>query len=1160
MERLELLVREFTDRRDVHESLIAMLCHGRHWQRAIDAMRVAWDNVDDQEFRFEHIAQVAMIYEERLNLPDRAIAAWAELSDADDAELPDELLDLALSKLQDLYLATARYEPLLPIIEQRLARLADEDHDARISLLVAKARVLQEGLGDEEAAMETLEQLVAEAPDNDEVALGLSRLYRKTGRFDEGVGLLRDRLGAVAEDDTPRRTELSLALAEVLDVDGHDPKGALQVIIDALAHDEEAPALLERRAELARELHDLPLLADSLAALPGNDNLLEAADLLRTRLDDGARALRMYSRVLAEAKQHPDDPTQAEHLAAALEGLVRLRIADGDIDGAMGFMDRQLSEVTGPSIRAQLMTEMGRITYESTGDVDAARQRFDDALAEDPEYARAKLGLSRILVEAGQLPDAEEMLEPVLEAMNMTGDHGGLVEGLLLVAQIFEQTGRSGEAYRRLNAALKHDPDNLEIRAALVKNRYDAQRFRDVLTAADHLEQRLSEGFERDDRQTRLVSDIFVLAAEAEAALKRHDNALERYRRAAEIDTSNAAALEPLIGMCQERGALLEAALCAAALAKQIDAAGERGQRLLEAGMLFHDAASALADGAEPVGDETEADMRKAAFEHMRLGLELVEDEDAPILDRGQLEIAFRASADHDAVTALRVLDRLLMHEDLSGPHRHDLLLEGARIAITDDEDLEVAERYAAKARELVPDSSAAVLAQARVLEATDRVDAIEPLVEDFFDGLSSRTAEGGEDLATRVTLLLRLADIQKARPEKAIASLEMASRLDPLALAPADRRTLAELYEAAGRDGDEVLANHRQLLQIEPLFQPSLAALANHYAESGDLDHAWALYNVLMLADPEHEAARWFVGGHEIAAEGHDALDPETVVAVPPADAGITEALKALWDGGGSILSEHLAKIEVPPDARISPLGDSPLSQAWGEILKRLGQTKVALVASDSVAADDQEQPDGAGTTAYFEVRCQQPPVLLAHRPALTSTKDAEIRFALARSVYYTRPEAVFATGLRRHTLATLLSATMQAFHPRHSRRKHHQSKGGDYIGTLSTELARKLPMRVARHVSATFKERVDEEFDSRTWRSWLRQSGNRIGLAIAGDVAAALQVIAGDDVRGDTLRERLVEEDDLRDLISFAAGERFVAARRALGFSVQPQVADGD
>ncbi|MBL4683446.1 MAG: hypothetical protein JKY37_02560, partial [Nannocystaceae bacterium] len=60
--------------------------------------------------------------------------------------------------------------------------------------------------------------------------------------------------------------------------------------------------------------------------------------------------------------------------------------------------------------------------------------------------------------------------------------------------------------------------------------------------------------------------------------------------------------------------------------------------------------------------------------------------------------------------------------------------------------------------------------------------------------------------------------------------------------------------------------------------------------------------------------------------------------------------------------------------------------------------------------------------------------------------------------------------------------------------------------------------------------------------------------------DIAAALLVIVGEQQRGDALRSTLENDEDLRDMISFATGERFVTARRALGFSVRPQLADGN
>src|SRR5262249_32307687 len=159
-------------------------------------------------------------------------------------------------------------------------------------------------------------------------------------------------------------------------------------------------------------------------------------------------------------------------LASALEGLVKLRVEDGDIAGAMEFMDKQLAEVEGPDIRALLLAEMGRITWQSTGDVTAARERFDAALREDPQHAGAKLGLARVRVLAAELPDAEGPLLAAIEALQLAGKQVELVEALVILAEVLERTDRSGEAYRRLPAALRHAPENLEIRAAVVKNRH----------------------------------------------------------------------------------------------------------------------------------------------------------------------------------------------------------------------------------------------------------------------------------------------------------------------------------------------------------------------------------------------------------------------------------------------------------------------------------------------------------------------------------------------------------------------------------------------------------------------------------------------------------------------------------------------------------------
>ncbi len=1158
VDRLMLLVRQCPSHRAVHEAHIEGLLALSRWQPAIEAMRTADATLGDAELHHAHLIRIAEIYERELGLPDRALATLQELVDAPPEELPDERLDLALATQQRLLEATGRHEQLLHTIERRLARVHD-DPDAQVALLVHKARVLQEGLGDLDAALAAMEALHQQVPERDEVALTLARLYRKARRYEDGVTLLRERwLGL--EPASERALALALVLADVLADEGGDARGALQVIETALQHHPDEARLRDRRVALARTLRDPVAMSEALQARGGPDDLLEAALLLHRELGDGARALRLYSRVLADAKRHSGDAAHTRRLAAAVEGLVKLRIEDGDIDGAMEFMDKQLAEVEGPSIRALLLAEIGRITYQSTGDVTAARERFDAALLEDPQHAGAKLGLARMLMLAGELEDAEGHLTAAVDALALAGQQGELVEALVILADLLERTDRSGEAYRRLTAALRHDPDNLEIRAAVVRNRHGAQRHRDAVTAIEQIEQRLAE-HPATPEQVRLVSDTFVLAARSEEANKNPEGAYARYRRAAEVDPENPAALEPLLALCQEHGAWVEAAGHLLALARGTESRELRAQRFVDAAILYYDAAAATEDAHDPEAPHAPETLRQAALVAMRSGLELAEGYEEPLIERGALEAGFRHIASRDAVTALRILERLFHHQDIAELRQHDLLLEGVRLALAAGERLELAERYAFKARQLLPSSSAAVLAHAEVFQATDRVEEIEPLVESFF---VARREEGDDAIERRhrITLWLRLAELQDSQPEKAMVSLERAAALSPDALRPIERRRLAEVYGQLGRRDAAAVDNHRRLLELEPLFVPSLAALAAHHADAGELDHAFALYALIVLTEPDHAQAAAFVEGHRMSSEPPEGpVDQAWLDALRPAmpsDAGVAEALLQLWEGGGSLLSEYFPKLDVPPDARVSPLGEGLLSQVWAELLKRLAQGKVALV--DALALPEEHEanrPDGARDGGFFQVRCRVPPVILADGRAFNTDDPEEVRFALGRAIYFTRPESVFAVGLRRIVLAQLLSATFQAFHPRHIRRRHHaRGAEDDDTSRLSQELARKLPVKVSRRLGTLFKSCENEAFDSRAWRAWVRRSGNRVGLALGGHLPAALRVLNDGDPepRGDHLREWAAHDGDVRDLLAFAASPAYVEARRALGVTVQP------
>jgi lipopolysaccharide biosynthesis regulator YciM len=1318
--RLEALARELPQHPQVHERLADLLVRQGLWNRAIEALRAAATSVTDPQFQLRAQARVATIAEEQLAQVPQAIAAWQDIASRRQGD-PE-----ALAQLQRLYLKTGQYGLLLPIVDQRLAQVAEYDRDARIALLVVKARALQEGLGDEAAAMSTLETLAAEAPENDDVLLGLSRLVRRRGRLDEGLQLLRGRLDAalaaafnlsgetgtsdpVAEDmfpetdplpvdpfgplpDAPgqpdarklvttRVVKLACAFADALEQEAHEPHTALAVIDEALAA---IPAdfsaattgradLVARKVALARAQQDHAALVDGLALLGQPDGLLEAAALARGKLGDPELAAQLYTRVLAT--RVPGDPQQGKRLSTAIEGLVRLRIEAGDIDGADALMDAQLAELADTELRARILTEIGRTllassehaptqapddhettatfdtqgdpettaTFDTQGDpeptvqfdasaaeeladaeelaepiededdepvtlhatnlarptpprppprptatperasitrvrtpepaavrsapgprqdprtatLQAARRRFEAALAADPDYAPARLSLGTVLFELGQLAEAEPVLEGVVEALGLLRDQENLVGGLVLLARLFEQTDRSAEAYRRLSMALRHDPDNLEIRAAMAKNRHAAGRWRDTLAAIDPIEQRLNANtLELTPTQAELVSDLLLLAAECDLQLKQTERLAARYERATALHPRGRKARAALATLCQESGRLAEAAEHTRALAELSDDPIDKGRTLLRAGMLFHEAAGAAA-GTSETSDETETGvgqaMRSAAFECVQAGIALIADIPTPVLDRQQLEAAFWTAAPRNTGIALACLKRLLLHPDLKAASRQAIVIEGSRLALARGEpgDVERALGLAKMAAVALPESAASVHAIFDVLAGEDgRLAEIETAVLGFFNRVGRTRAPNPVEGLSRQRLLTRLAVLERDRPDHAIRLLERAAELDPAALDLAPRRQLAQLYEAAAIDGPQIHVNDEALLVLDPLDERSLASIARRCVEHGEKDRAHALYQVLRLVAPQHPDAAGFLAKNDLQQVSNGKLDANSVVDKPPAGGGVITAMTQLWEGAAELICDELPKQDISAAAWIEADSDKDtlLWKVWTELGHQLSTAGVRL--ADAAMIPGIEIGDG-----WTQVRAAHPPIIVVGPAARSAELAPRLRFVLGRALFGSRPACAAILGLSHPQSATVLSAALQAFHPRHTRRARVR-EDADLATRLAQAFARKLPIRLARQLSALFKEHELEGFDSRDWRSWALRSGQRVGLSLARNLGVALDILGlPQDAaeRSNALKARVADDSDLRDLVVFATSPAFAAARKALGFELR-------
>lgn len=1355
--RLEALAKELPQHPQVQERLADLLVRQGLWNRAIESLRAAATSVPDPQFQLRAQARIAAIAEEHLAQVPQAIAAWQDIA----RRRPDD--PEALAQLQRLYLKTEQYGLLLPIVDQRLAQVAEHDRDARIALLVVKARALQEGLGDEAAAMSTLETLAAEAPENDDVLLGLSRLVRRRGRLDEGLQLLRTRLDAAVTaafnlsgetgsfdpgapdmfSETGTRTgldplpvdpfgplpdapgqppdprnlvtarivKIACAFADALEQEAGEPRSALAVIDEALAA---IPAeftfatagrstLVARKVALARAQLDHAALVDGLALLGQPDGLLEAASLARSKLGDPELAAQLYTRVLAT--RVPGDPQQSKRLSAAIEGLVRLRIEAGDIDGADALMDAQLAELADTELRARILTEIGRTllassehapttvqpdpaaeehttTFDSTdapeptttfdhGDapeptatfdfgepttarpapgpddeetiepepldedapepielatpiddddepvtllasdlpklapprppprpgtrapeatavtrvrnpdltlrkpppaprtppaakldprtatLQAARRRFEAALAADPDYAPARLSLGTVLFELGQYAEAEPVLEGVVEALGLLRDQENLVGGLVLLARLFELTDRSAEAYRRLSMALRHDPDNLEIRAAMAKNRHAAGRWRDTLGAIDPIEQRLTAGtLELTPAQSELVSDLLLLAAECDIQLKQTERLAARYERAAQLHPRGKKARAALAALCQESGRLAEAAEHTRALANLSDDPVEKGRTLLRAGMLFHEAAGAATgtdENLEELESSTGQAMRAAAFECVQAGISLIADIPTPVLDRQQLEAAFWTAAPRHTGIALACLKRLLLHPDLKATSRQAICIEGSRLALQRGEpgDSERALGLARLAVEAMPEAAASVHAVFDALEPDEsRLSEIETAVLGFFNRVGRTRAPNPAEGLARQRLLTRLAVLERDRPDHAIRLLERAAELDPAALDLASRRQLAHLYEAAATEGPQIHVNDEALILLDPLDERSLVSVARRCVENGEKDRAHALYQVLRLVAPQHPDAAAFLGKNDLQQVSNGKLDAGNVIDKPPTGGGVIAAMTQLWEGAAELICDELPKQDFSAAAWIEADSDKDtlLWKVWTELGHQLATQGVRLADADMIPGID----TGDGWT---QVRAAHPPIIIVGPSARSAELAPRLRFVLGRALFGTRPASAPIVGLSRPLSAAVLSAALQAFHPRHTRRTRVRDDA-DLATRLAQTFARKLPIRLARQLSALFKEHELDGFDSRDWRAWAHRSGQRVGLSLARNLGVGLDILGlpqDPNERAQALKARAADDADLRDLVVFATSPAFAAARKALGFEVR-------
>ena len=283
----------------------------------------------------------------------------------------------------------------------------------------------------------------------------LERLYARTGKHAEYAALVEDELAAnPGKERAERLLEILVTEREALD-DLPGAAGAARRLVELRPDDVRARVRLyelDRAAQkLAEAADDLAALAKLLPEERKVDALLERADLLEHRLNDGLGAAAAYREAL---QLKPGDPRATD----AFERLSRRRAKESGPheqpspqawDELASALEREAQASMRPEGVSNALLKLGEIHERERGDWNDAARAYRSLVERSPGHAAALRGLQRAYAALGDQQKRADALADEVEALAEPARG----EALLRLGELNEDTlgkpDRADDAYGR---------------------------------------------------------------------------------------------------------------------------------------------------------------------------------------------------------------------------------------------------------------------------------------------------------------------------------------------------------------------------------------------------------------------------------------------------------------------------------------------------------------------------------------------------------------------------------------------------------------------------------------------------------------------------------------------------------------------------------------
>jgi tetratricopeptide (TPR) repeat protein len=1082
------------------EALSALYRREQRWPDLAGVLSRARDLAPGDAQRIAFQLQIASLYENEIGDDEAAVEAYRTVLGLDDRSVE------ALAGLERLYTKLDRFAELNRVYERQIALAADPREKVRI--LAKSAGIHEEKLHDPRAAIEKEEAILRVDGGNLTAVKALERLYRDEGLWDRLISVMQHHLSLV----TDRREQVALEVA------------IGEVWWKEMSRVDRAEAIFNHALQLDPDSREAVSALGRLYERSGNWNL--ALDMLRreARIAGGARdAVDIHVRVGAIHEDMLMDPASAKEAYAramqldpgclpAIRALKGIAERERDRDRFLEMLVEEARYTSDAAEKTRLYTAAGRVYHEERDDRDQAARYYEEALKRTAGHPDAARPLADIYVAQARWPDAERILDAVVEALALEGDAKELCRQSYRQGYVAEKLGNREKALACYRRAYELDATYLPALEGLGNLLVAEQQWDEALriftTVIVH---------HRDSLTDLEVVETHWQIGEIAQKLGQTERAANAFKKALEIDANHEPSRRSLVAVLEAMG--------------DVEGAVEQRQRLLP--ILEGDAklANLVAIG-EACRD--------------RLG------------DPYQAIDAFLAASRLDP-TSLPVTEALLglYRETRQGQKAADVLAQILARPEVQADPVRAARLHATLADVLqdeVKDETAAVAELEKALDRNPRLvqafAKIEEILtkakrwtdlEQAYVRMIQRLPKAPDFAQARVALWRTLGDLYRdvlRNEDGARTAYGVVARSDPEDAAALE--AYADL--AAKKPGEEAgaIAALRQLVKLGTKPQKATSALVSLHATRKQYDLAYSAAQVRVhLVGGASEDEVQVVGrlrkfARDQASRPLDnalwALLLHERVKGPLADVMTLLALhaRAMFVLREKDLGLNPKKDEL--DVRGSMLFFANMFKYAERTLGLEGQLR--LFRKDDVPQRLQLVPtEPAGIVASEDMFRERP--------------KKELWFAIAKAMAFARPELLLARLMPHDQLDLVFQAACSVGTSRFV-----VTADPHLVEKLKRELERTLPENVRNNtlklLARTYCD-VQHPGDVRAYLDGAELTSNRVAALLAGDLEVVRRAVVAEKPQVSKLRE----ETRLRDLAGFCVSEEYGTLREKLGLS---------